>query len=94
VRAPQTKTPGDELGALFCWRWSSRLLGALPLPVGERVGVRGPRAFDRPQPLTRIACAIRPLPMGEVNLACGARSPLTRRAFARHPLPQGERGRK
>jgi hypothetical protein len=37
------------------------IAGELPLPVGER----GRSSLVRPYPLTRIAYAIRPLPMGE-----------------------------
>ena len=47
--------------------------GALPLPCGERVGVRGvmTRKFVTPHP---ARCACRPLPMGEVqSIACRLR---------------------
>ncbi len=48
----------------------SNELGALPLPCGERVGMRGTRNIDRPEPLTRLRSlryGSRPLPMGEVK---------------------------
>src|SRR5215510_11159670 len=59
--------------------WRPRGLGALPLPSGEKVGVRGRVTFDRSVPPHPDRFAIRPLPAGERwskwrCLACGASS--------------------
>src|SRR5215471_10947336 len=48
--------------------------GALPLPRGEGWG-EGVRSIDGAKPLTRIAKAIRPLPMGKVRPSVGRRHP-------------------
>ena len=56
-------------------RLSSLLLGAPPLPVGERVGVRGVGSLDRPKPLTP------PLSLWEREPTESAARPSS------HPLP-------
>src|SRR5262249_44684664 len=82
IRPPQKSLLVRMLGMSETNRlalWRPREFGALPLPSGARVGVRGRVTFDGPVPPRPDRCAIRPLPAGERwskwrCLACGASS--------------------
>src|SRR5215475_1371981 len=82
IRPPQKSLLVRMLGISEANRlvlWRPRELVALPLPGGERVGVRERVTFDRPVPPHPDRFAIRPLPAGERwskwrCLACGASS--------------------
>src|SRR5262245_94950 len=71
---------------------ASRALGALPLPGGERVGVRGQVTLARA--LASRALGALPLPGGErvgVRGQVTLDRPLASRALGALPIPGGER---
>src|SRR5499426_1061027 len=65
-RTPATRySSATRLAFIALRSRGSNELGGLPLPNGERVGVRGRVTLDRFVPPHPDRCAIRPLPRGE-----------------------------